>query len=117
MPKGFNYAIESLELERKNYLEKIEALEDERDHFKKDLAGEIDACRERVRGLNEAIVKLGGRVAARTGGNGKSGSKAKPQVSDAKCKNGKSVWWCYMKCPKNKDRTCTHIKFRKKKAA
>jgi hypothetical protein len=117
MPKGFNYAVESLEIERKNYLEKIEALEDERDHFKKDLAGEIDACRERVRGLNGAIVKLGGRVAAgggtgsrrgtRGGGNGKGTGK-----SPAKCGNGKSSWWCYMKCPKNKDRSCTVIKFR-----
>ena len=113
MPKGFYHAIETLTIERDSFKEKIQAAEDERDRFKKDVSGEIVAHQLRIMELNQAIHKLGGKADKR--GNGKVHSQSTTQVSNAKCKNGKSVWWCYMKCPKNKDRTCTHIKFRKKK--
>jgi hypothetical protein len=118
MPKGFKNAIEALDIERRTYKEKIQALEDERDHFKKEVSGEIGVCQLRITELNQAIAKLGGRAAAGTGGNGKrSGQSTGTGKSPAKCNNGKSSWWCYMKCPKNKDRSCKVIKFRKQKAA
>ena len=116
MPKGFYHAIEALELERRSYQEKIEGLEDERDHFKKEVSGEIEICRLRIIELSGAIAKLGGRAAA---GTIKAEKEKRPRdtggplKSPAKCNNGKSSWWCYMKCPKNKDRSCKIIKFRK----
>lgn len=113
MPKGFYHAIEALELERRSYQEKIEALEDERDHFKKEVSGEIGVCQLRITELNGAIAKLGGQAAAGTGGGG----NGKTPKELARCDNGKSVSWCYQKCPKNKNRSCEFIKFRKRKAA
>ncbi len=106
MSKNNDYALETLTLERDLLVEKIGVKKSEMKYYNQASDEELESWEQYVHELKKGIAKLTGQ---KVSGNGRNPRHL------AKCDNGKSMGWCYACCPKNKDKSCTLIKFRAKK--
>lgn len=116
MSKDNDYALETLVQERDLLIEKIGVKKSEMKHYNQASDEELEAWEKYVRELKAGIARLNGE---KGGGNGDGRGKRRdgPIASPAKCENGRSTWWCFKRCEKYQDRSCTLIKFRAKKKA
>ncbi len=105
MSKNNDYALETLTQEHDLLIEKIGVKKSEMKFYNQASDEELEAWEVYVRDLKAGIARLRGEK----GGNGR-----RPPKQLAKCNNGKSQSWCYSACPKNKDKSCSIIKFYKK---
>ena len=110
--KDNDYALETLIQEKELLETKIEVKKSEMKYYRKASDEELEDWQRYVKDLKAAIARF-------KGGNGKGDRPVKERkgaiASPAKCGNGRSTWWCFKKCEKYQDKSCTLIKFRAKK--